>query len=69
MHRHPDTEDLVVLSGTIECLKITENGHEWVSGKAGDFFHVPSMYFMPGAMLPPNPQPCSSQPPKRWDAS
>ncbi len=42
MHRHPDTEDFVVLSGTIEFLKITENGHEWVSGKAGDFFHVPS---------------------------
>jgi quercetin dioxygenase-like cupin family protein len=45
MHRHPDTEDFVVLSGTIECLKITENGHEWVSGKAGDFFHVPSNVF------------------------
>ena len=42
MHRHPDTEDFVVLSGTIECLKVTEKGHEWVSGKAGDFFHVPS---------------------------
>ena len=42
MHRHADTEDFVVLSGTIECLKITEHGHEWVSGKAGDYFHVPS---------------------------
>jgi hypothetical protein len=25
-----------------QLLCDTENGHEWVSGKAGDFFHVPS---------------------------
>ena len=42
MHRHADTESFVVLSGTIECLKVAEDGHEWISGKAGDFFHVPS---------------------------
>ncbi|EFH86178.1 cupin domain-containing protein [Ktedonobacter racemifer] len=42
MHRHPDTEDFFILSGTAECLKITENGHEWVPSKEGDLIHIPS---------------------------
>jgi quercetin dioxygenase-like cupin family protein len=69
MHRHPDTEDFVVLSGTIECLKITENGHEWVSGKAGDFFLVPGNALHAWRNACSKPATMLVTTPKRWDAS
>jgi quercetin dioxygenase-like cupin family protein len=42
LHSHPDVEDFVVLSGEIQALKQHTDGHEWIVGKAGDYFHVPS---------------------------
>ena len=41
MHRHPDIEDFIVLSGEMECLRRDENGHEWITAKPGDYMHVP----------------------------
>jgi len=42
LHSHPDTEDFSVLSGEIECLRHNADGHEWIKGKVGDFFHMPN---------------------------
>jgi quercetin dioxygenase-like cupin family protein len=42
LHSHPDVEDFVVISGQIQALRQGTDGHEWIVGKAGDYFHVPS---------------------------
>ena len=42
LHSHPDTEDFFILSGEGEVLRQGTQGYEWIGGKAGDYFHVPS---------------------------
>lgn len=42
LHSHPDTEDFLVISGEVQALKQVPGGYEWIAGKSGDYFHVPS---------------------------
>ncbi|HEX6925172.1 MAG TPA: cupin domain-containing protein [Longimicrobiaceae bacterium] len=41
LHSHDDTEDFLVVSGTVEALRKVRDGHEWVTIKTGDFVHIP----------------------------
>ena len=41
LHSHPDTEDFLVIAGSVECLKQHTEGYEWIVAKAGDYIHVP----------------------------
>jgi quercetin dioxygenase-like cupin family protein len=42
LHSHPDTEDFLVVSGTVEGLRQGTEGYEWIGAKAGDYLHVPA---------------------------
>jgi quercetin dioxygenase-like cupin family protein len=46
LHSHHDTEDFLVMSGVVDCLRHDtqeeEEGYKWIEAKAGDYIHVPS---------------------------
>ncbi len=42
LHSHPDTEDFLLISGTVEYLRQNEKKHEWAGAKPGDYIHVPA---------------------------
>jgi quercetin dioxygenase-like cupin family protein len=42
LHSHPDTEDFLVISGSVEGLRQDTEGPEWIGAKAGDYIHVPA---------------------------
>jgi quercetin dioxygenase-like cupin family protein len=45
LHSHSDTEDFLVISGVVDCLRHDtqeEEGCKWIEAKAGDYIHVPS---------------------------
>ena len=42
LHSHPDTEDFILVSGSIEGLRHDAGGYEWIPANAGDFIHVPA---------------------------
>jgi quercetin dioxygenase-like cupin family protein len=42
LHSHPDTEDFLVISGAVECLRQGKERYEWIGAKAGDYIHVPA---------------------------
>jgi quercetin dioxygenase-like cupin family protein len=42
LHSHHDTEDFLVISGAVECLRQDTEGYEWIGAKAGDYIHVPA---------------------------
>lgn len=42
LHSHPDTEDFLVISGSVECLRQETEGYEWIGATAGDYIHVPA---------------------------
>lgn len=35
LHAHVDTEDFLVMSGAVEGLRHTADGHEWLEARAG----------------------------------
>jgi Cupin domain len=37
-----DTEDFIVISGSVEGLRHDTEGYKWITAKAGDYIHVPS---------------------------
>jgi quercetin dioxygenase-like cupin family protein len=41
LHRHPDAEDFLILSGTHQVLVQGDNGLEWRDAHAGDYVRVP----------------------------
>ena len=41
LHAHADTEDFVVISGSVEALQHGAQGFTWITAQAGDFIHVP----------------------------
>lgn len=41
LHSHADTEDFLVISGDVQVLKQVSGGYGWITGKAGDYIHVP----------------------------
>jgi quercetin dioxygenase-like cupin family protein len=41
LHSHPDTEDFIVISGEMQCLKQDAKSYEWIVAKVGDYVHVP----------------------------
>lgn len=41
LHSHPETEDFLLVSGTVEYLRQDGKKYEWVSAKPGDYVHVP----------------------------
>jgi hypothetical protein len=41
LHSHPDKEDFVVLSGSMEGLQGDAEVYKWIGAKAGDYVHVP----------------------------
>jgi quercetin dioxygenase-like cupin family protein len=42
LHAHADTEDFVVISGSVEALQHDAQGYTWITAQAGDFIHVPA---------------------------
>ncbi|HEX3643561.1 MAG TPA: cupin domain-containing protein, partial [Ktedonobacteraceae bacterium] len=40
LHSHPDTEDFIVISGELQCLKQDPKSYEWIDAKVGDYIHV-----------------------------
>lgn len=42
LHSHADTEDFIIISGTMQVLRQDDAGHEWLEGHIGDYFHVPA---------------------------
>jgi quercetin dioxygenase-like cupin family protein len=42
LHSHADTEDFLVVAGSIEGLRHDRHGYTWIPAKAGDYLHVPS---------------------------
>ena len=42
LHSHPDTEDFLVISGSVEGLRQDPEGYKWLKAKAGDYIHVPA---------------------------
>jgi quercetin dioxygenase-like cupin family protein len=41
LHSHADTEDFLVISGSVEALQDDGQSYTWISARAGDFIHVP----------------------------
>lgn len=41
LHSHGDTEDFLILSGSLEGLRHDQDGYRWIAAKAGDYIHVP----------------------------
>jgi quercetin dioxygenase-like cupin family protein len=41
LHSHADTEDFLVISGSVEGLRHDTGGYTWTEAKAGDYVHVP----------------------------
>lgn len=41
LHSHGDTEDFIVISGSVEGLRHDSDGYKWIAAKAGDYIHVP----------------------------
>jgi quercetin dioxygenase-like cupin family protein len=41
LHVHADTEDFLVISGSVEALQDDTQGYTWITAQAGDFIHVP----------------------------
>jgi quercetin dioxygenase-like cupin family protein len=41
LHSHGDTEDFLIISGSIEGLRHDGEGYQWIPAKAGDYIHVP----------------------------
>lgn len=41
LHSHSDTEDFIVISGEMQCLKQETQSYEWIDAYAGDYVHVP----------------------------
>jgi quercetin dioxygenase-like cupin family protein len=41
LHSHDDTEDFLVLSGSVEGLRHDTAGYGWVAADVGDYIHVP----------------------------
>ena len=42
LHSHSDTEDFLIVSGSMEGLRQDTGGYKWIEAKAGDYVHVPS---------------------------
>jgi quercetin dioxygenase-like cupin family protein len=42
LHSHPDTEDFLIISGSVEGLRYDAAGYKWIAAKAGDYVHVPA---------------------------
>jgi len=42
LHSHPDTEDFLIISGSVEGLRHDAGGYKWIAAKAGDYVHVPA---------------------------
>lgn len=40
LHSHSDTEDFVVVSGSVEGLRREKEGYEWIPAEGGDFIHI-----------------------------
>jgi quercetin dioxygenase-like cupin family protein len=41
LHTHADTEDFLVISGSIEGLRHDTNGYTWIGAQTDDYLHVP----------------------------
>jgi len=41
LHSHADTEDFLVISGSIEGLRHDGESYTWIEAKTGDYVHVP----------------------------
>jgi quercetin dioxygenase-like cupin family protein len=41
LHSHADTEDFLVLSGTVQGLRHDGSRYEWIEAAPGDYLHVP----------------------------
>jgi quercetin dioxygenase-like cupin family protein len=41
LHKHPDYEDFLILSGAQQVLIETEHGLEWHDARAGDYVRIP----------------------------
>jgi quercetin dioxygenase-like cupin family protein len=41
LHAHADTEDFLVISGSVEVLQHDAQGDTWITAQAGDFIPVP----------------------------
>jgi quercetin dioxygenase-like cupin family protein len=42
LHSHPDTEDFLMISGSVEGLRHDLGRQTWVAAGAGDYVHVPA---------------------------
>ena len=42
LHSHADTEDFLLISGSVEGLRCEAGGYKWICAKAGDYIHVPA---------------------------
>lgn len=42
LHCHADTEDFLLISGSVEGLRCDTNGCKWIAAKAGDYIHMPA---------------------------
>jgi quercetin dioxygenase-like cupin family protein len=42
LHAHADTEDFLIISGSVEGLRHDAEGYKWITAKAGDYVHVPA---------------------------
>lgn len=42
LHSHPDTEDLLVISGAVRYPMQDTEGYKWLKAKADDYIYLPS---------------------------
>jgi quercetin dioxygenase-like cupin family protein len=42
LHSHPDTEDFLLISGSVEGLRHDAGAYKWIAAAAGDYVHVPA---------------------------
>lgn len=42
LHSHPDTEDFLILSGSLDGLKRDGDAYQWIPAGPGDYIHVPA---------------------------
>jgi quercetin dioxygenase-like cupin family protein len=42
LHAHADTEDFLVISGSVEALQYDARSYSWITAQPGDFIHVPA---------------------------
>jgi hypothetical protein len=69
LHAHADTEDFLIISGSVEGLRHDAEGYKWITAKAAITSTCLPAHTTPGATSQVNLWSTSSSRPRSWDDS